>query len=125
MNANDMRKIDSMQSQGLGYKKIAAMTGLPVNSVKSYCRRHQPDQDAGCRFCGKPLVQKPGVKQKKFCDDSCRMNYWNSHREEIKHRSITSVTCPYCGTMFQSYGNVPRKFCSRACASAARRKDDV
>ena len=73
MNIDDMRIIDQLQLRGLGYKRIATMTGLPVNSVKSYCHRHRPVQNDGCRFCGKPLVQKPGAKQKKFCNDSCRM----------------------------------------------------
>lgn len=34
--------IDSLRSQGLGYKKIANMTSISPNTVKSYLRKVEP-----------------------------------------------------------------------------------
>lgn len=34
--------ISRLMKDGMGYRKIAAELDLPVNSVKSWCRRHQP-----------------------------------------------------------------------------------
>ena len=43
MTAEEIKTIRDLQQRGLGYKKIATLTGVPVNSVKTYCRRHKVD----------------------------------------------------------------------------------
>lgn len=50
-----------------------------------------PPADANihvCKFCGKEVHQNPGRKEKKFCDDKCRMAYWNSHQDKVERKAI-------------------------------------
>lgn len=128
MTTEETRIIDDLQAKGLGYKKIAALTGLAVNGVKTYCRRHKPETaatgepDAFCRSCGRPITRIPGAKPRQFCSDSCRMRFWNSRRGEVKHKAVYTFRCPQCGREFQSFGNPNRKYCSRECVAEARRK---
>ena len=128
MTTEERNMIIELQQQGLGYKKIAALTGLSVNNVKSYCHRHPivvataQDQQALCRNCGKPIKRMPQAKPRQYCDDKCRNQFWNSHREEIKLRAFYTFRCPYCGREFKAYGNPNRKYCSRECMANARRK---
>ena len=39
-----------------------------------------------CLQCGKPVIQQSGHK-KKFCSFRCRMDYWNSHPEQVYRRA--------------------------------------
>ena len=127
MTTEEIRIINDLQSQGLGYKKIAGLTGLPVNSVKTYCRRHPvegaapKEEQAFCRGCGKPIKRIPQAKPRQFCSDACRLRFWNSHREQVNHKTVYTFRCPYCGREFQSFGNPNRKYCSRECVANARR----
>ena len=127
--------VESLRSQGLGYKRIAAQTGFSVNTVKSYLRKYAPAnamQNAStanpehelatatasqflCRYCGKPVAQNPGRKEKKFCSDSCRTLWWNSHLDQVKRKAIYHFTCPTCGRGFTAYGNAHRKYCCHSC----------
>ena len=127
--------VESLRSQGLGYKRIAAQTGISVNTVKSYLRKYGPmalEQSAPtiipepvadtaadcqflCRYCGKPVAQNPGRKEKKFCSDSCRTLWWNSHLDQVKRKAIYHFTCPTCGRDFTAYGNAHRKYCCHSC----------
>ena len=117
MTAEEIKTIRDLQQRGLGYKKIATLTGVPVNSVKTYCRRHKVDAppaeepQAFCRGCGKPIQRIPQAKPRLYCSDSCRMRFWNSHRDEVKHKAVYTFTCPYCGPEIQSIGNPNRKYC--------------
>ena len=127
--------VDTLRSQGLGYKRIAVQTGISANTVKSYLRRCTPistgqtasfiatkpmekpftDSDYYCRYCGKPVVQNPGRKEKKFCSDTCRTIWWNSHLDLVKRKAIYNFICPTCGREFSAYGNAHRKYCSHSC----------
>ena len=40
MTESERKHIIELQYQGFGYKKIAKLTGIPVNTVKSFCARH-------------------------------------------------------------------------------------
>ena len=40
MTNAERSRIVELQQKGYGYKKIATITGLPQNTVKSYCSRH-------------------------------------------------------------------------------------
>ena len=104
MTEAEKLRIHKFRQEGLGYKKIAAALDLPVNSVKTYLRRHPANEDAAaipdiCERCGKSIVQAPHRKRKRFCSDSCRIS----------------------GRSFQS-GAKGRRYCSRACYAAARKK---
>lgn len=129
MTADEIEKITHLQQDGYGYKRIAALTGLSVNTVKSYCRRHpfsettDAEQDRLCRFCGNKLVQTPHKRKRCFCSDACRMSWWKAHPDKINRKAVYSLTCTYCGQTFESYGNANRKFCSRRCFGLSRRKE--
>ena len=107
---------------GAGYKRIASQLGLPVNTVKSFCRKVAAGATHTCPNCGKPVPQKPHRKEKRFCSDRCRVEWWNHHREQIRHKSAIKVICKHCGKEFESYGKCQRVYCSRECYDAARRK---
>ena len=52
--------IDQLRYQGLGYRRIAAMLGMPEGTVKSYCRRHPFDiKQKVCFECGTPIQNTP------------------------------------------------------------------
>ena len=126
MTELERRKIMSLQRQGFGYKKIAAELTLPVNSVKSFCRRHpiveQSSDEANCLCCGIAVEQHPGRKQKKFCSDLCRQLWWKDHPEKVQRSEKHAYTCPQCGANFTSK-NYGRVYCSRGCFAQARRKE--
>ena len=123
MTKDDTTKITELQNKGMGYKRISALTGLPVNTVKSYCRRHAVGKYEICQQCGSPVKQTPHKRSKKFCSDACRMAWWKVHPEQIQ-RKVYHLTCAWCGKTFDSIGNGKRQYCSRACYADARRKED-
>lgn len=68
-----------------------------------------------CECCGNPVSQNPGRKQKRFCSDSCRNHWWNTHMEDVDRRANYECVCECCGKTFSSYGNKKRKYCSHSC----------
>ena len=123
------RLIREARSRGAGYRTIAAAAGLSRDTVRYFCKRHGLDGDlqatdngareseSCCPACGKPLVQPPRGRRRKFCCDACRRAWWAKHPQEI-HRgdgALYSRTCACCGKAFQVYGNNHRRYCSHAC----------
>ena len=57
MTNAERSRIVELQQKGYGYKKIATITGLPQNTVKSYCSRHPvqkndfAESEGLCRNC--------------------------------------------------------------------------
>jgi protein-arginine kinase activator protein McsA len=122
MTRDEIIKINKLQRDGVGYKRISTLTGIPINTVKSYCHRH-PAGDAGiCQQCRAPIKQPPHKRTKKFCSDACRMAWWKDHPEQVQ-RKVFHLTCMRCGMSFDSYGSGKRQYCSRACYADARRKE--
>lgn len=129
MTDKQKNRVIEMRHRSIGYLKIAHELNVSVNSVKTFCRRNGLIGNAAekskhhCLQCGTVVPQNPGRKEKKFCSDACRMLWWNGHQETVNRRAFYDFTCPHCGKSFQSYGNSRRKYCSRECSIAARRKD--
>lgn len=126
MTEAEKLRISKLRQDGLGYKKIAAVLNLSANSVKTYLRRHPVEEDGTaypdiCEMCGKPITQEPHRKRKRFCSDSCRISWWNAHPDKGEDRTLHTFTCAHCGHLFQSPARV-RRYCSRACFAAARRR---
>ncbi len=131
MTTEQKDTIARLRKDGQGYTAIAKAAGLTKDCVKIWCQRHglggiaekksipEPDADF-CRNCGKPLVQIPGRKTRKFCCDECRVSWWNSHPEAVTRKAVYSFVCPVCGNGFTAYGNAGRKYCSRPCFLKAR-----
>lgn len=124
MTDTERAQIMKMQREGHGYKRIATVTGLPVNAVKTFCRRH-PVSDAEvarptCRHCGKRVEQTPHKRRKLYCSDQCRMAWWKENRDKMNKQAFYRITCQYCGKQLEVYGDASRKFCSPACYQASR-----
>lgn len=129
MTNEEKQNIRQLQTRGYGYRSIAAMTGLSVNTVKSYCRRHPLEQAAEsvvegfCRECGKRIRRLPHRKEKKFCSDKCRAKWWAAHAEAFGRQCYVKTVCTNCGKEFETYPSKQRKFCSRTCFADFRRKE--
>ena len=139
MNNIEREQIIALRAAGQSYARIADALGLSVNSVKSFCRRNALSGCAGkpvaqiesettqnatfCEQCGQLTVQTPGRKHKRFCSDACRTAWWNAHRTQVRRKTMRTFCCARCGMQFSRYGVTKRSFCSRSCASAARKKE--
>lgn len=122
MTRDEAKKIDEFRNNNMGYKRISALTGISINTVKSYCRRHPVSKYGICQQCGKAIKQTPHKRAKKFCSDVCRMAWWKEHPEQV-NRKVYHLTCTWCGKPFDSVGNGKRQYCSRTCYADARRKE--
>lgn len=119
MTAKQINEIESLRAQGFGYKKIASEMGIPENTIKSFFRRitrsttkqervtsrttpyqDNPQSNGGCLYCGKPVVQAKGRKEKKFCSDQCRAHWWNRNKTRVPGKNRISGICPTCGNEF-------------------------
>lgn len=127
MTERETEAVSRLQGYGLDYREISRVTGIDKESVRTFLRRHTPtlvlplNADGYCRSCGKPLRFTPGRRPKKYCGNSCRTVFWNSHRDSIRHRTWREYTCLHCGNTFEAAGRRERKYCSRACYQAARK----
>lgn len=120
MNHNQKEEITKLRKNGLGYKRISVITGVSLNTVKSYCRRLNVEKeiheaDNRCLLCQGPLHQTKGKKNKKFCNDTCRMKWWNTHLNKVNRKAYTTHECLNCKKEFQSYANKNRRYCSHEC----------
>lgn len=121
MTNDQKEKIQKMREEGLSYLQIAAKLNLQKDTIKSYCRRFNINQDntieiySTCKNCGEPLVQEKTGQHKKFCSEKCRRIWWKNNEKELNRKAYYSITCSGCGRVFKSYGNKNRKFCSHAC----------
>ena len=127
MTETERSSILAFHRQGYGYKRISFETGISVNTIKSFLKRSgssetdQPNANASsCLFCGAPVTQIMGRKQRKYCSDTCRNRWWSAHPELLKRTAVIHVSCPTCGSDFLAYKGAKRKFCSSACYIASR-----
>ncbi|MCW6665321.1 RNA polymerase subunit sigma-70 [Aerococcaceae bacterium NML191219] len=125
MDKTQKDEIRRLRKNGLGYKRIATILSMSLNTVKAYCRRECIEKevaikDDGCLLCGEQLHHTKGKKQKKFCSDQCRMKWWNQRLDKVNRKSFTVHQCLYCKKEFCSYANPSRKYCSHACYIDAR-----
>lgn len=125
MTASQMEQIKDMRLQGDGYLKIAQTLGLSRDTVRSFCRRNDLNDNTKkkgsyCQHCGKPMKIIPKRKPKKFCSDACRATWWNNHPECVTRKAIYDFVCATCGRSFTAYGNQKRKYCCHKCYIADR-----
>ena len=127
MTNEQQLKILALRQQGYGYIKIGQIIGISDNTVRSFCRRNERGENTKaavftCKQCGKQIKAMPGRKPRKFCSDSCRVSWWNSHMECVNRKAIYSFNCQHCGKSFSAYGNRSRKYCSHVCYIADRKR---
>lgn len=126
MTDQEKQQIAIYRNQGLSYTAISRKMEKSVNSIKTYCKRNglggvRAFDKSGnanvcvCENCGKPVIQNPGRKKKRFCSDKCRNAWWNSHQEQVNKKANYECVCAHCRKTFISYGNKNRKYCSHEC----------
>lgn len=121
MRLQDKIAINNMRLEGHSPSVIAATLGLSAGTVRAHIHRYPEIPNTKlCKNCGKPVLQTEKRREKKFCSDTCRMLWWNSHRDSVNRKAYYNLTCEYCGKEFESYGNKNRKYCCRACYVASR-----
>lgn len=121
MTQNESDRITRLRDEGHTYAQISDMTGISINTLKSFFRRI--NQKAGsdaedadrCRECGCVIVQNPKTKKQVFCSGTCRKKWWNSHPEAVSRKAVYQFICLRCGKAFTAYGNAHRKYCSHYC----------
>ena len=128
MNLIEKEKIRYWRGEGLGYKAVAAKTGLSENAVKGFCKRNGLDGEASkanntiCRQCGNRLT---GDKRKKFCCATCRNAWWSRHAYLREPRAANQRRCVHCGGPFYCDPGKSRQYCGRPCYFAARYDKEV
>ena len=120
MTENQKKKIIECREKGLTISETADATGLPLGTIKSYCRRREtePRPENHCKYCGAALTQKEGYKEKHFCSQSCYFR-WRYERGELK-RTVYEKKCAHCGKPFTAESKKEQKYCSRACFQKSR-----
>ena len=122
MTTEKINEITILQKRGLGYRKIAAITKLPISTVKSHTMRHFVEPKDVCMECGNPLTHADSKRNKTFCSRLCKTKWWNKHPHMMKKQTLNKFICPVCGKEFFDYGR--RIYCSRACYAEARRTNN-
>lgn len=123
--------IAMLRQNGSAYKEIAEQLDLSVNTVKSYCQRHDLQALVNtrkkirlCLQCHTEIPQKPHRKAKKFCCDKCRQLWWAEHSSLIHRNSQIELVCLICGKKFLAYPSKHRKYCSRLCYGKSKGVSD-
>ena len=77
------------------------MLGISDNTVRSFCPRNGLGSTAkntvACKQCGKLIKIIPKQKPRKFCSDTCRATWWNSHQESVDRKAVYEYICVHCG----------------------------
>ena len=124
MDLTVKNQIKKLRKEGVGYKKISKELNISVNTVKSFCRNNglmvEDLKKECCRQCGQKLIQSVKMKQKKFCSNECRQQWWNAHRSNHLKTSATLLMCLNCKNTFYAYSKEQRKYCSHQCYIAHR-----
>lgn len=123
MIAAQAEQISHMRRMGNSYGRIADALGLPLNTVKSFCRRRGITEKAEvslCEYCGAEVGQTEHRKTKRFCSDACRMHWWSKHRHLLGGASRVAHHCLNCGREFTDYSTAGRKYCCHECYINAR-----
>lgn len=125
MTKQEKDQVIALQQTGYGSLRVAQQLGLPINTVKSFFRRHPFSKETTlCEACGKEFIQPPHKKKQRFCCEDCRRAWWKKHPECITRKTTFSRVCDVCGQPFQSPRPTAR-FCCRACYRKSFRKESL
>lgn len=79
MTNEEKTKIINLRKEGNGYKKIAKeVPCVSIGSIRFIC--NELEKTLLCLNCGNKLEMIPHHKEKKYCNDRCRYEYWNKKR---------------------------------------------
>lgn len=125
MTEKEKNQIIELRNQGKGYKQIAKALNLPVSSVSSFVLRNKESsqiKECLCKNCGVKLIQTKGHRQKLYCSDKCRREWWKNNQDKVNRLAFHDCVCLECGIAFRSYSKANRKYCSQGCYQKARFK---
>lgn len=89
------KRIAELRQQNYSYRFIGDALSLSPNTVKSICRRRHFDaigprktkaekqQTVLCKNCHRTLG-RDGHKNRLFCSEACRMEWWKNNRRIIE-----------------------------------------
>lgn len=132
MTHEEKETIKELRLKGCGYGKIAKNTGIKLDTVKSYCRRHglggntaellkkdystEPDVIISrCKNCGAVFVKGRDRKKKLFCSTKCCNQWWSENLDQSDRKKLYETVCQNCGKVFYAYTGHGRKYCSHEC----------
>ena len=82
MTDKEKREIIELRNSGLGYGEIAKKLNVSRSTISTFFNRQIDTKITNvCKECGKKLTNVPGKKEKVFCSDRCRYNWWNAKRK--------------------------------------------
>lgn len=135
MTESQKQIIIELRKTGISYSETAKKAGVPVSTVKSFCRRNSispiPIQtpetyDPGfCLTCGRVVPLIPGKKQRRFCGNTCRMRWYRANGSPKGKTVSYMFICVSCGKPFLAYGKKDRKYCGLACFFAERTREHL
>ena len=86
------QRITELRQQNFSYRYIGEQVDMPLNTVKSICRRRgiesfgprkrkvEKKRSALCHNCLCYLDHKGDARDRRFCSDACRMEWWKKKR---------------------------------------------
>ncbi|MFQ9186978.1 MAG: RNA polymerase subunit sigma-70 [Agathobacter rectalis] len=112
MTDKEKSTIAEYRQAGYSYTQISKMMDLSINSIKTYCKRHDLGGkvaytvtviNTGSKYenCGKDIIQNSGRKTKRFCCDKCRNKWRNEHMDQVKRKANYVYTCMNCKKYFR------------------------
>ena len=87
-------QIRSYQLDGLTPKQISELTGISQNTVKVHCHRYPvtkadiADHKGLCRHCGRPLIQTPHKKAKRYRSDKRRIAWLKENEAHLNKKAF-------------------------------------
>lgn len=134
LKTEQKQQILELRKKGYGYKSIASILQIKMDSVRNLCKSHglvgygQPvnnktvEESAtikNCLNCGKELnTEDKRGRKPMFCCETCRRTWWKNNDDKKNKRDSAwySFHCKNCGKEFKVYGNKNRKYCSIKCS---------
>lgn len=81
---NITQKVLELRDEGYGYKKIASELNLTRDQVRNICKKKiKKPLESVCKNCGIKIKSIQGKKEKIYCSDKCRYQWWNLQRKII------------------------------------------
>ena len=107
MTDETKRQLCELKQQGMSYRQIARMLGIPAGSVCSFFSNlaHQRVV-VRCRCCGRKVPQTKGHRKKEFCDEDCRRWWRKENPDKRKLNVFHTATCAFCGKEFKAYETI-------------------
>lgn len=124
MTNYEKEKIKELRLRGLGYGKISEILKLSKSTISSYCKSLDSELSQ-CLFCNAKIKQTRGHRQKKYCSNKCRSDYWKLHKDDIKRTPSFEVQCATCHKTFLTYKSLHHKYCSWDCFCKMKTKRDT